>query len=926
MANTTGGLPQGRARSGGGAGKRVGTHGPGLGTGPVGKSDGYRGRSSGGSGGGEGPSRSSGGSGGRGKLIAIAAALLLAVFGGGTGISALLGGGGGGGGGQTGGGSGSGSGASLSSLFTGNGAYSDGSWAAGSNNGVLADTGRRGRTVLKGDGTDTATVMVYLCGTDLESKNGMASADLREMAAAKFGDSVRVLVCTGGCKQWRTNGVSNARHQIYRLRDGKLQLLEKEAHGSRSMTDPAALSEFIRYCGENYPANRNILILWDHGGGAITGYGYDETNAASGSMPLAGIAKALKDGGVSFDVLGFDACLMATAETALTVSPYADYLLASEETEPGIGWYYTDWLTALGSDPGMPTPELGRRVADDFVKTCAAKAPGQKATLSLTALSDVGAKLGEKLSAFAKATADAISGGGYAAVSKARSDARAFGSSGKGDMIDLAHLALLTDSAEGKALSEALRSAVVYNRVSAGVTNAYGLSAYFPYRGTSNVSAAVTQLDAIGMDGSYTDCVKKFATLQAAGQSAGGGSASPFGSLFGSASPLGNVTDLIGALTGSGGMLDSLLGDASVFDRGVSQDTLIDTVTEVRLPESLAWTEKNGKTVLDLPAGQWENVSDLLLNVFLDDGSGYIDLGLDNVYEFTKDGDLIGAYDGMWVSLNSRPVAYYFEDQTVEDGVTVITGRVPVLLNGERAELLIVYRDGKGEVAGARYVYPGGETDAAAKAAELTEGDVIQPICDRYRYDGTFEDAYMLGDEIVYTADLAVSDVTLDPADGDRVASYVLTDRFAMEHWTARVPDNEKPTTDKQTKEIPDPKEELQNHFSESIGGSSIRFSDSVRNDTTGRWRCTVLYTSEDMVKHALDYYHAYFSSDDELHFICNLNLKTTTAIAVVSGILYVDVHEYVENEEHDAKVLNSGKLLASYTVNTETGKIERLN
>ena len=64
MPDTPANRPAGRQRVGGGAGKSVGTHGPGLGTGPVGKSDGYAQRRGGSSGG-----RRSSGSDGRGKLI-----------------------------------------------------------------------------------------------------------------------------------------------------------------------------------------------------------------------------------------------------------------------------------------------------------------------------------------------------------------------------------------------------------------------------------------------------------------------------------------------------------------------------------------------------------------------------------------------------------------------------------------------------------------------------------------------------------------------------------------------------------------------------------------------------------------------------------------------------------------------------------------
>ena len=90
------------------------------------------------------------------------------------------------------------------------------------------------------------------------------------------------------------------------------------------MTDPAALSGFISWCANRYPANRNILVMWDHGGGSVSGFGSDETKKDSGSMTLSSIAKALKNGGVKFDFVGFDACLMASVETALTIAPYSD--------------------------------------------------------------------------------------------------------------------------------------------------------------------------------------------------------------------------------------------------------------------------------------------------------------------------------------------------------------------------------------------------------------------------------------------------------------------------------------------------------------------------------------------------------------------------------------------------------------------------
>ena len=157
-------------------------------------------------------------------------------------------------------------------------------------------------------------------------------------------------------------------------------------------------------------------------------------------MDLAGVDKALKAGGVQFDFIGFDACLMATAETALTLADYADYLIASEETEPGVGWYYTDWLTAFGENTSMPTIELGQRIVDSFVDTCAQKCPGQQTTLSVIDLAEFEATVPAALADFSKDTAGMIRDKQYAAVSKARSGAREFARSSRIDQIGRAHV------------------------------------------------------------------------------------------------------------------------------------------------------------------------------------------------------------------------------------------------------------------------------------------------------------------------------------------------------------------------------------------------------------------------------------------------------------------------------------------------------
>ena len=792
--------PRGREKNVTGPGKTVNKRGEGLHTGPVGDSSGYSDRREPSGGSGQRGTRSGGGM----KLLILLAVVLL---GGGGGLGTLLSGGG-----QSGGQTqppsqiqqpGQSAGGDLSALLGGlNGGSVSSGWQGGANTGRLntqvAPEAREKRTKLLGNGRDTATIMVYMCGTDLESRSGMGTSDLQEMLAADLGQNINLLVYTGGCKGWKNNLVSSSNNQIWQVRDGGMVCLQKDL-GSVPMTDPDTLTGYIQWCAKNYPADRYELIFWDHGGGSISGYGYDEKFASSGSMGLAGINTALKNAGVTFDFIGFDACLMATAETALMLTPYADYLIASEETEPGVGWYYTNWLTEFGKNTSKPTIEIGQKIVDDFVDVCAQKCRGQLTTLSVIDLAELEKTVPAKLTAFAQSTSQLIQAKEYQTVSGARSGAREFAQSSRIDQIDLVHLARNLGTAEGKALADALLSAVKYNRTSSNMTNAYGVSIYFPYQKLSNVDRAVASYQQIGMDAEYARCIKQFASLEVSGQAASGGTASPLpsllGTLGGGAGDAAAVSQLLEAFLGGGfGRIAGLTSDNTAFldDRALDLEETVQYLSENSLdPGALVWTANgDGTPSITLSEEQWGLVQTLDLNLFYDDGAGYIDMGLDNVYDFDDTGALLGVNDGTWLAIDGQPVAYY-HTSTVDDGENyTITGRVPVLHNGQRAELLLAFDNEQpyGYVTGVRAVYTAGETDTVAKSGtELQPGDTLEFLCDYYSYDGGYQDSYLMGEPITVTGDeLTVSDVPLEG--GELRCTYRFTDLYNQNWWTPPIP------------------------------------------------------------------------------------------------------------------------------------------
>ncbi|MBR3295405.1 MAG: peptidase C11 [Clostridia bacterium] len=813
MQGNNGNRPGGRKKFTVGGGTGVNKRGEGLGTGKVGNanysggsSSGKRGSifGSGGNGGGSGPTR------GGGSLIIILVVVAFLLFGGGNLFGNIFGGGGSnvpvssvidnnqgnnGGSGNQGGSSAALVGVPQSLIDSING-YSSADWNISQNTDTLntevSSSARAKRTSIVGGGKDKVLVMVYMCGTDLESKGAMGTRDLIEMTNATIGNNVHLLVYTGGCSEWQNNIVDNRANYVYEITGGGLKKIAKDDR--KTMTDPATLTYFIKFAVQQYPSNRYELILWDHGGGSVSGYGYDETKKTASSMTLDNIAKALKDSGVTFDFIGFDACLMGSVETGLMLDNYADYLIASEETEPGIGWYYTGWLTKLSSNPSMPTIEIGKNIIDDFVSTCSSQCRGQPATLSLVDLAELKATVPGPMNKFYSALAAKIKNKEYSTVSKVRANTKEYAKSSKSDQIDLVDFANKLNIAESADLVKALKGAVKYNKTSSDVSDSYGISAYFPYRNVSYVNYAVNVFSKIGLSTEVQDCVKSFAAVGGSGQAVAGGSTTSLSSIFGtggSGNTSSDISDILGSLLSGGGSSSSdpfsFLTSGLFSGRSMTVDETVEYLEDNYFEaDQLKWQEnKNGDQVISMTEKNWDLVTDVVFNMFYDDGKGYIDLGVDNVYELDSDNNLAIIKDKTWLSVNKQLVAYYFESMTYDDDSYTITGYIPAFVNGNRMELLVVFdsENEKGRLVGARNVYVDGETDTVAKSIETIEiGARIDFICDYYDYDGNYQDSFYLGDQMIYDGTFDLANISV--GDHEVRVMYRLTDIYQQDYWT----------------------------------------------------------------------------------------------------------------------------------------------
>ena len=673
---------------------------------------------------------------------------------------------------------------------------------------------RQKRYIPVGSGQDTVTIMVYMCGTDLESKYGMATKDIQEMLKANISDKVNLIIETGGCKSWKNSSISSSVNQIYKVENHKLKTVEKN-FGKAAMTDPDNLTKFIDFCEKNYPADRNMLIFWDHGGGSLSGYGYDEKFPSASSMPLSKINSALKAADCEFDIIGFDACLMATLENALVCSGYADYLVASEESEPGTGWYYTNWLNDLSKNTSVSSVDLAQKIIDDFVASCKSSSPSAKVTLSLIDLAELEGTVPAAFRNFSNSTTELIKNDGYKTVSDARAGVRQFAQSSKINQVDLVDLAQRIDTDEANALADALHGCVKYNQST--ISRCSGVSIYFPYESTKNLNSAVASYKAIGIDEEYSECIRSFASLGCAGQVAS--SASQYPSLPSAGGDI--LGSLLGSLvsgnqTSSGLPIDLLFGTSSGASAGGMDAgeiaSLLESISGRSMPAGYEWvnteliaenakeiahstvdpsrikaTEKDGRKVLELDDKEWALIQTVELGVQAKDGAGYVDLGLDNTFEWYDDNSILLDFDGTWLTLNGQLCAYYLVSDTQQaDGSWSTVGRIPALLNGKLVNLQVVFDKAhpEGTVTGAYPVYSDKENiDVIAKGdIEIVSGDVIELVCDYYEADGKYEASYKLGSKIT-VSDMGLKLTNLEIEAESFKVFYRLTDIYNNQYW-----------------------------------------------------------------------------------------------------------------------------------------------
>ena len=246
---------------------------------------------------------------------------------------------------------------------------------------------------------------IYMIGSDLEDgkgrpENGLAGTkDFKELIegykSLPEDHGVKVIVAFGGANKdgWRGMKFADMDQIMDDSEDGEFgNETRADAYlyrdDSANMGDESSLFEFLAYLSVGHSGfERSFLTFWDHGA-SYKGFGPDtnsDDDMLHDMLHMDEITRAFQRSqpGV-FDLIGFDACYMASVEVAKVIEPYADYMIASEELEPGHGWLWSEVVRIYALEDDIT--EAGRQMVDNFVQDVHGSDAREK-TLSLLDLS-----------------------------------------------------------------------------------------------------------------------------------------------------------------------------------------------------------------------------------------------------------------------------------------------------------------------------------------------------------------------------------------------------------------------------------------------------------------------------------------------------------------------------------------------------------
>lgn len=262
--------------------------------------------------------------------------------------------------------------------------------------------------------------------------------------------------------------------------------------------EPRYLAQFAKWAAKRYPAQHRLLVVWNHGAGFMhtptRDIGYDDSSKGD-ALTMGELRWALEQAGFGrgasgkLGILGFDACLMNMLEVAYEFTGVADFVVGSQQTEPGDGWPYAEVIAGAKSsrDPGVVASKIVKAYIAYYKKT--GDLGVTQSALELRKCSAIGNAVDQLGAALIK-----MIGTLKGRILEARVEAQGYEEPTYVDIVDLAkQISLKCPDARIRAACRAVMTAVKVAVIANGsygpsVARSCGLSIWFPLVRTDYVT------------------------------------------------------------------------------------------------------------------------------------------------------------------------------------------------------------------------------------------------------------------------------------------------------------------------------------------------------------------------------------------------------------------------------------------------------
>jgi len=180
---------------------------------------------------------------------------------------------------------------------------------------------------------DDWTILVYMAADN--GLNPDALVELEDMLDAEFSDNINIIVQVDYAAS--NSPPATYRYHIYPGLKEQISYLGEIDSGNEN-----ELTAFANWGFNNYPSEKQALIIWSHGNGWYPFFCPDveadnDINIANGEFK-----RGVKNINEHLEILILDACNMQTVEVAAEIAEYTDFIIASEEGVNSAGFPYNE--------------------------------------------------------------------------------------------------------------------------------------------------------------------------------------------------------------------------------------------------------------------------------------------------------------------------------------------------------------------------------------------------------------------------------------------------------------------------------------------------------------------------------------------------------------------------------------------------------